>query len=193
MKKNAIIAAALVAVVGLVVYFAVFPGRDQQPVVTDPTGAEAPTGFCQGQGDVLETVQFETREEGLCLFSDGSRCWQNDFDAGTCSKGLLRVEILQEGTGKLADRGDGLAVEYTGTLEDGTEFSSTLGKGPFAFTLGAGDVNAGWDQGMLGMQVGEKRRFTMNQELGHDTGRTGIFYPNATLIFEVEATEILEM
>ena len=106
---------------------------------------------------------------------------------------LLKIEILKEGTGVAAKNGDTIVVHYTGTLIDGTKFDSSLDKGePFSFTLGAGQVIAGWDQGVLGMKVGEKRKLFIAPELayGAQGAGGGIIPPNAPLIFEVELLEI---
>ena len=104
---------------------------------------------------------------------------------------LLKIEILKEGTGKVIANGDTAVVHYTGTLLDGTKFDSSVGGQPFSFKLGAGRVIAGWEQGVLGMKVGEKRKLTIAPELGYGAaGAGGIIPSNATLIFEVELLEI---
>ena len=104
----------------------------------------------------------------------------------------LKIEILKEGTGKAITNGSLAVVHYTGTLLNGVKFDSSLDRGqPFAFTLGVGQVIAGWDQGVLGMKVGEKRKLTIAPELAYGAaGAGGIIPPNATLIFEVELLEI---
>lgn len=106
--------------------------------------------------------------------------------------GELKKEILKQGAGKLANNGDTVVVHYTGTLLDGTKFDSSLDRGtPFSFTLGKGEVIQGWEQGILGMQVGEKRKLTIGPRLAYGSGGVpGIIPPNATLIFEVELLEI---
>ncbi len=100
----------------------------------------------------------------------------------------LKIETLKEGTGAGAKSGDTLAVHYTGTLDDGRKFDSSLDRGaPFSFRLGDGMVIRGWDQGLLGMKIGEKRRLTIPPELGYGSAGAGdVIPPNATLIFEVE-------
>jgi len=105
----------------------------------------------------------------------------------------LAIEILEEGTGGEAQNGDSLKVHYTGMLEDGTKFDSSLDRGdPFVFTLGVGQVIKGWDLGLLGAKVGDKRRLTIPADLGYgETGAAeGKIPPGATLIFEIEILEI---
>lgn len=105
----------------------------------------------------------------------------------------LQIEVLKQGTGEEVKNGDNIVVHYTGTLEDGTKFDSSLDRGkPFVFTLGIGQVIKGWDMGILGMKVGEKRKLVIPSEFGY--GKTGTpggpIPPNATLIFEVELLSI---
>jgi peptidylprolyl isomerase len=107
----------------------------------------------------------------------------------------VQIEILQEGEGDGAKDGDTLTVHYVGMLEDGTKFDSSIDRGdPFTLTLGNGDVIEGWEEGLLGIKVGEKRKLTIPSELayGESGAAGGMIPPNATLIFEVEALEITE-
>nr|XP_039260369.1 peptidyl-prolyl cis-trans isomerase FKBP2-like [Styela clava] len=89
-----------------------------------------------------------------------------------------------------AKKGDVLDMHYTGTLEDGTKFDSSVDRDqPFTFTLGVGQVIKGWDQGLLGMCEGEKRKLKIPSDLGY--GDRGSPIPGgATLIFEVELLKI---
>lgn len=101
----------------------------------------------------------------------------------------LKSEDLVVGSGAEAVSGKEVTVHYTGTLTDGKKFDSSVDrKEPFTFTLGAGDVIQGWDQGVAGMKVGGKRKLTIPPSLAYGTGGTqdGTIPPNATLIFEVE-------
>ena len=101
----------------------------------------------------------------------------------------LQIEDIVEGTGATAEAGKQVSVHYTGWLvEGGAKFDSSLDRGrPFDFQLGAGDVIKGWDQGVVGMKVGGKRRLTIPHHLGY--GRRGystVIPPHAALLFEVE-------
>jgi len=89
-------------------------------------------------------------------------------------------------------KGDSLSMHYTGKLVDGTEFDSSIPRGqPLDFTLGAGQVIKGWDQGLLGMCEGEKRKLSIPADLGYgDRGSPPKIPGGATLIFEVELLTI---
>jgi FKBP-type peptidyl-prolyl cis-trans isomerase FkpA len=99
----------------------------------------------------------------------------------------LVKEDLQLGSGAEAVAGKTVEVDYTGWLLDGKQFDSSKGRGPFAFALGGGQVIKGWDQGVVGMKVGGKRKLTIPPELGYGMrGFPGVIPAQATLVFEVE-------
>lgn len=117
---------------------------------------------------VGESVEYITTEEGL------------------------KYTVLNEGKGQIARKGDTVSVHYTGTLLDGKKFDSSLDRGqPFEFLLGAGRVIKGWDIGVEGMAIGEKRELIIPSSLGYGArGAGGVIPPNADLIFVVELLAI---
>jgi len=119
-----------------------------------------------------------------------SKAKETDTPAG------LRYEIIQKSEGAAAQTGQKVHVHYTGWLdqngEKGKKFDSSLDRGtPFVFTLGRGQVIQGWDEGVAGMQVGEKRRLFIPSPLGYGKRGAGQdIPPNADLIFDVELIAI---
>ena len=105
----------------------------------------------------------------------------------TTSSGL-KYQVLTEGTGAEARAGQQVTVHYTGWLTNGTKFDSSVDRNdPFRFNLGGRQVIAGWDEGVAGMKVGEKRKLTIPADLGYGSrGAGGVIPPNATLVFDVE-------
>ena len=104
----------------------------------------------------------------------------------------LMIEDLIVGTGKEVKSGDVITVHYTGWLENGTEFDSSLrpGREPLVITLGIGQVIKGWDEGIPGMKVGGKRRLTIPPHLGYGNRAVGSIPANSTLIFDVELLDV---
>ena len=104
----------------------------------------------------------------------------------------LKIEDIKVGTSEEAVPGKRVSVNYLGTLVDGTKFDSSYDRGvPFSFNLGAGEVISGWDQGVVGMKVGGKRKLTIPPELGYGSAGAGeVIPPNATLIFEIELLKV---
>ena len=101
----------------------------------------------------------------------------------------LVIENIVIGEGSEAQEHNKVVVNYTGSLEDGSIFDSSLNSGrePFTFTLGVGSVIKGWDLGIKGMKVGGKRKLTIPSDLGYGSQGAGkVIPPGATLIFEVE-------
>jgi peptidylprolyl isomerase/FKBP-type peptidyl-prolyl cis-trans isomerase FkpA len=90
------------------------------------------------------------------------------------------------GTGPAAQPGDTVTVNYTGKLSDGTVFDTSIGKAPYSFVLGAGNVIPGWDEGLVGMKVGGKRVLIIPPSLGYGSQAYGPIPANSTLTFEVE-------
>lgn len=107
-------------------------------------------------------------------------------------EGDLEIEELEAGTGAEAVPGDTVSVHYTGWLEDGTKFGSSLDRGePIEFPLGVGYVIPGWDQGLVGMKEGGRRRLTIPSHLAYGAnGAGGVIPPFATLVFEVNLVRV---
>jgi FKBP-type peptidyl-prolyl cis-trans isomerase len=104
----------------------------------------------------------------------------------------LKIEDVTVGTGAVAQAGDNVTVQYTGTLDDGSKFDSSYDHGQaFTFPLGAGKVIKGWDLGVVGMRVGGKRNLTIPPELGYGgNGFPPVIPPNATLHFVIELVAV---
>ena len=111
-----------------------------------------------------------------------------------CSKedkvmdGELTIEDIIVGEGTEAVKHSIVTVNYTGWLEDGSKFDSSLnpGREPFRFTVGAGQVIQGWDQGIPGMKIGGKRKLTIPPSMGYGNRAMGAIPANSVLIFEVD-------
>jgi FKBP-type peptidyl-prolyl cis-trans isomerase FkpA len=104
---------------------------------------------------------------------------------------------LRAGSGADAAAGKRVTVNYTGWLYDpaktdqkGVQFDTSAGRGTFSFTLGAGKVIKGWDQGLVGMRVGGLRRLVVPPALGYGSVANGPIPPNSTLLFEVELLDV---
>jgi rhodanese-related sulfurtransferase len=107
----------------------------------------------------------------------------------------LQVNILQQGSGTAAQEGDRVSVHYTGWLLNGKKFDSSVDRDkPFQFEIGAGRVIKGWEQGVAGMLIGEKRELIIPPELGYGNQSVGdgLIPANSTLRFQVELLEIVE-
>jgi FKBP-type peptidyl-prolyl cis-trans isomerase len=105
----------------------------------------------------------------------------------------LAAQILQQGSGdRTVKSGDKITVNYIGMLLDGTKFDSSIDRGqPFSLTIGIGQVIPGWDQGIIGMKVGEKRRLFVPSELAYgEQGAGSLIKPNVDLVFDVELVSI---
>ncbi|AGL84340.1 peptidylprolyl isomerase [Pseudomonas protegens] len=104
----------------------------------------------------------------------------------------LQVIDIQPGDGKTVVKGALITTQYRGFLEDGSSFDSSYDRGkPFQCVIGTGRVIKGWDQGLMGMQVGGKRKLLVPAHLGYGERSMGAIPPNSNLIFEIELLEVL--
>jgi peptidylprolyl isomerase len=110
----------------------------------------------------------------------------------TTTESGLQYYDIEEGTGETPEAGQTVVVHYTGWLEDGTQFDSSVDRNePFSFVLGEGGVIPGWDEGVATMKVGGKRQLRVPAELAYgDAGAGSVIPPGATLIFDIELLEI---
>ncbi|HEX3204343.1 MAG TPA: FKBP-type peptidyl-prolyl cis-trans isomerase [Nitrospiraceae bacterium] len=127
----------------------------------------------------------------LALAAEKRDAAEPSKDAVTTESGLKYTDLVP-GTGRQAELGDTASVHYTGWLMDGKKFDSSVDrKEPFSFRVGAGQVIKGWDEGVLGMKIGGKRKLIIPPQLGYGArGAGGVIPPNATLTFDVELLEL---
>jgi FKBP-type peptidyl-prolyl cis-trans isomerase FkpA len=132
---------------------------------------------------------------GIYYFTRGGSSNNNMQPSSSNQASGLQVTILQQGSGPEAKNGDTIAVNYTGTLDNGTAFDSNVDPkfghvSPFKFVLGSGMVIKGWDLGVAGMKVGEKRKLVIPAELAYGADAVGSIPANSTLTFVVELLAI---
>ena len=104
----------------------------------------------------------------------------------------LQYEDIVVGTGASPSSGKTVSVHYTGTLTNGTKFDSSRDRGqPFQFVIGVGKVIKGWDEGVMSMKVGGRRKLTIPAQLGYGArGAGNVIPPNAMLLFDVELLDV---
>lgn len=109
----------------------------------------------------------------------------------TSASGLKYLDLVV-GKGASPVKGQPVTVHYTGTLENGKKFDSSVDRGrPFTFVIGVGQVIKGWDEGVMGMKVGGRRKLIIPPQLGYGArGVGGVIPPNATLLFDVELLDV---
>jgi len=135
----------------------------------------------QGDGDVRSTNNTDSSTS-----TSTSTNTNTQQEANTMSE-ELKVEDEVVGEGEEAVAGKKVTVHYTGTFTNGSKFDSSVDRGtPFSFTLGAGEVIAGWDQGVAGMKVGGKRKLTVPSDLAYGPNDYGSIPGGSTLLFDVE-------
>lgn len=160
--KNLLIYIVVIILVGVMVWFFI----NRSKIVSDDFTLSTPTPSVSNN-------------------PDGSGEWVK------LPSGLEYLDVIV-GQGQEAKNGDAVAAHYLGTLEDGTKFDSSYDRGqPFVFLLGQGTVIKGWDEGLLGMKAGGKRKLIIPPSLGYgDQGAGGVIPPGATLLFDIELVAV---
>ena len=146
----------------------------------------------QGYGELVppdSDLLMEIELVDLVKIQKATEIDEGDYEV--TDSGLKYFDLV-EGDGDMPEEGQIVVVHYTGWLEDGTQFDSSLERGvPFEFPLGTGSVIPGWDEGVATMQVGGKRQLVIPSDLAYgDTGAGASIPPGATLIFEVELLDL---
>lgn len=158
------------------------------PVSIQTTSAPSMTETPAGGS---ETATATPGESGTPV-SANSAGFEKPVGKVITTKSGLKYQLFKEGKGPAAKAGQMVSVHYTGRLTDGKKFDSSVDRGePFEFGLGQGQVIAGWDEGVAGMKVGERRQLTIPANLGYgDRGAGADIPPGATLVFDVELLRI---
>jgi FKBP-type peptidyl-prolyl cis-trans isomerase len=138
----------------------------------------------------IQTPQLETPTPAIINQQSQASAGANMGNITTTADGL-QIEDQTVGAGKIAKSGDTVTVNYLGTLENGTKFDSSYDRNqPFTTQIGVGQVIKGWDEGIVGMKVGGKRKLIIPSSLGYGSQDVGSIPPNSTLIFEVELLDV---
>ncbi len=177
---------------------AVFPGWDEGTlgmVVGEKRQLFIPSELglgAQGYGELVPPDSDLLLEVELVDLVKVRKATELDEDDYEVTDSGLKYYDLVEGDGEMPEEGQIVVVHYTGWLEDGTQFDSSLERGvPFEFPVGTGAVISGWDEGVATMKVGGIRQLVIPADLGYgDTGAGSTIPPGATLIFEVELLEL---
>lgn len=141
------------------------------------------------QGEAEASGEPETTDDAASFdIYEGA----SEDDVITTDSGL-QYFLVESGDGQMPESGQIVSVQYTGFLDDGTVFDSSVDRGtPFQFPLGQGAVIRGWDEGIALLNEGSRARLIIPSDLGYGAGGSGgVIPPNATLIFDVELVEIL--
>ena len=201
MDKSKIIAVALLVCIGGALLYS----KTQDPPVEghhdddenpQPTAIVKATPAANADANSA-TMNSADANSATANSADANSATMNAADANSATASMqgdvTKLQIIDErvGTGAVAKPGDNLSMNYKGTLTNGKVFDQSYGREPFAFQLGAGSVIQGWDQGIVGMKVGGKRKLIIPPDLGYGARGAGEdIPPGATLIFEVELLSI---
>lgn len=145
-------------------------------------------GADEGSSAAPASLGAGSSSAGCTPIATGSDSFTEHVPALTTTADGLRYADLVTGTGAVAANGETLTVQYSGWLTNGCPFDSSrqAGRQPFQFVEGAHNVIPGWEEGVLGMHVGSKRRLVIPASLGYGPNGQGTIPPNATLVFDVE-------
>eukprot|EP01117_Protostelium_nocturnum_P001551 TRINITY_DN1186_c0_g1_i1.p1 TRINITY_DN1186_c0_g1~~TRINITY_DN1186_c0_g1_i1.p1 ORF type:complete len:169 (+),score=43.80 TRINITY_DN1186_c0_g1_i1:129-635(+) len=142
---------------------------------------------------LFESTMMTAESESKSIIDSGSELSGSKESTKSFELHGVHVKILKEGDcSKKAKNGDMLKMHYTGTFEDGSQFDSSVGRSPFALKLGNGEVIAGWEKGLVGICLGEKRRLWIPYSMGYGESGTRGIPARANLIFETECVDIIE-
>jgi peptidylprolyl isomerase len=167
------------------------PTKEATSVDEDTSVAQPTTEPVEEPTDAPKTDETDSSESSDITAAFDKYGGVSEGDIVTTDSGL-QVAVLEEGEGDSPESGQIVSVHYTGWLEDGTVFDSSVERGtPFQFPLGKGAVIAGWDEGIGLLNLGGRARLIIPSDLGYGERGSGIIPPDATLIFEVELLEIL--
>lgn len=139
---------------------------------------------------MAQTSPMETNDQSAALGGDVQNAPAPVQQANPTQ---LVAQDEKIGTGEVAQAGMLVTVHYTGKFQNGSVFDSSVGKQPFQFVLGGGQVIAGWDQGLQGMKVGGKRLLIIPPSLGYGAQQVGPIPPNSTLVFEVDLLKVEQL
>lgn len=183
---------------------AVIPGFDegvlgmavgeQRQIIIPPKLGYGEKGAGRGVIPPNSTLIFELELMELgAVIEPSAKPTKVDEKAIKTTASGLKYAIITEGKGAVADKGQQVTMHYTGWLKDGKKFDSSLDRGQsFQFNLGAGEVIKGWDEGVQGMKIGEKRQLIIPASLGYGAQGVGdgLIPPNSTLIFDVYLLQV---
>jgi peptidylprolyl isomerase len=151
-----------------------------------------------GNGSLNQSAQLAaTTQSPVTIVTESDNQNQvraNAYREASDNRGNINRMVIDDiklGTGEVVKKGDTVAVHYVGTLQNGTEFDNSKKRGtPFEFKVGEGRVIAGWEEGLVGMQVGGQRVLVIPPEMGYGEAGVGPIPGNATLVFSIELLEI---
>lgn len=172
--------------------------KSNPPGIGTTQATPNPTGASQQNSQVLssfgtnpgQTAQSQTKVQPNNQNQQTFQEPQNPLPTGPITD--LMIKDISVGSGVEVKNGDTVEVHYVGVFLDGKKFDSSYDRGqPFTFTVGAGNVIRGWDQGLIGMKTGGRRQLVIPSELAYGAaGAPGAIPPNTPLAFEIELVAI---